>query len=170
MSSAKLSIIRNQKIITDPEDLVASTWLKGHPSLGESDEVVWLYEVVRNEFKNKNKNGITLKSKEKKSDYEKHYDVVKLRSDESCRNAAMSWIQSMKSTEFQKRLLSNTLPEFVRETTISSRPVRDTCHSKVFITEANDIGKTFNYAFVNRDSLRFVSVDVFKENNYEHYK
>ena len=53
MSSSKLELLKKQRIITDPEDLVASTWLKGHPSLGESDQVVWIYEIVRDEFKDK---------------------------------------------------------------------------------------------------------------------
>jgi len=48
--SLTLEQLRNQKIITDPTDLVAETWLNGHPSLGESDEVVWFYEIVRSEF------------------------------------------------------------------------------------------------------------------------
>ena len=53
MLSQKLELLKKQRIITNPEDLVARTWLKGHPSLGESDEVVWVYEIVRYEFKDK---------------------------------------------------------------------------------------------------------------------
>lgn len=53
MSSQKLEVLKKQRIITDPDNLVARTWLKGHPSLGESDEVVWFYEIVRDEFKYK---------------------------------------------------------------------------------------------------------------------
>lgn len=48
--SLTLDQLKIQKIINDPNDLVADTWLKGHPSLGESDEVVWLYGLVRCEF------------------------------------------------------------------------------------------------------------------------
>ena len=46
-----LEQIKKRIIITDENDLVASTWLKFHPSLGKSDEVVWVYEFVREEFK-----------------------------------------------------------------------------------------------------------------------
>ena len=53
MESTKLDKIRQQIIITDKEDMVARTWLKGHPSLGESDQVVWIYEGVRDEFYSK---------------------------------------------------------------------------------------------------------------------
>ena len=53
MQSLKLELLKKQRIIKDPEDLVSSTWLKGHPSLGESDEVVWVYEIVRDEFMKK---------------------------------------------------------------------------------------------------------------------
>lgn len=63
MSSPKLEVLKKQRIITDPEDLVASTWLKGHPSLGESDQVVWIYEIVRDEFKDKLYNGKLLLKK-----------------------------------------------------------------------------------------------------------
>lgn len=54
MKSLTIQQLKQQKVITDPKDLVASTWLKGHPSLGKSDEVVWIYEIVREEFKQKN--------------------------------------------------------------------------------------------------------------------
>ena len=53
MPNSKLEQLKKQRIITDPQDMVARTWLKGHPSLGESDEVVWVYEIVREEFKRK---------------------------------------------------------------------------------------------------------------------
>jgi hypothetical protein len=53
MLNLKLEQLKKQRIITDLENMVASTWLKGHPSLGESDEVVWVYEIVRDEFKEK---------------------------------------------------------------------------------------------------------------------
>ena len=51
MKSLTIEQLKQQKIITDPTDLIARTWLKGHPSLGKSDEVVWIYEIVREEFK-----------------------------------------------------------------------------------------------------------------------
>lgn len=49
----KLSVIRSQKIITNKRDTVRRTWLKGHPSLGESDQVVWAYSLVIDEYENK---------------------------------------------------------------------------------------------------------------------
>jgi DNA-directed RNA polymerase specialized sigma24 family protein len=49
-TTKKLEKIKKQIIITDKEDLVANTWLKNHPSFGESDQVVWVYEIVRNQF------------------------------------------------------------------------------------------------------------------------
>lgn len=58
--SSKLELLKKQIIISDLEDMVASTWLKGHPSLGESDEVVWVYEIVRDEFREKIYKGIPL--------------------------------------------------------------------------------------------------------------
>jgi hypothetical protein len=63
MPSSKLELLKKQRIITHPEDLVESTWLKGHPSLGESDEVVWVYEILRCEFKNKIYKGTLLLKK-----------------------------------------------------------------------------------------------------------
>jgi hypothetical protein len=52
-NGSKLSIIRSQKIITNKWDTVRRTWLKFHPSLGESDQVVWAYTLVRDEYENK---------------------------------------------------------------------------------------------------------------------
>lgn len=49
----KLEQLKKQSVITNKEDIVASTWLSGHPSLGESDQVVWAYEIVRDEFERK---------------------------------------------------------------------------------------------------------------------
>jgi hypothetical protein len=49
----KLSVIRSQRIITNKRDMVRRTWLKFHPSLGESDQVVWAYTLVRDEYENK---------------------------------------------------------------------------------------------------------------------
>jgi len=43
--------LRRQRVITDPNDIVMRTWLQGHPSLGQPDEVVWVYEAVREQFK-----------------------------------------------------------------------------------------------------------------------
>jgi hypothetical protein len=51
--SKKLNFLKKQIIITDPEDNVQSTKLSGHPSLGKPDEVVWSYEVVMQQYKNK---------------------------------------------------------------------------------------------------------------------
>ena len=42
----KLTKLRNQIIIQDPMDLVESCWLKGHPSVGKPDEVVWKFGYV----------------------------------------------------------------------------------------------------------------------------
>ena len=53
MKKMSLSELKARHIIKDPTDIVSSTWLKEHPSLGQSDEVVWEYESVRDEFKTK---------------------------------------------------------------------------------------------------------------------
>jgi len=58
--SSKLELLKRQIIITDLKDMVARTWLKGHPSLGESDQVVWVYEIVRQQFREKICKGIPL--------------------------------------------------------------------------------------------------------------
>ena len=50
---SKLVFLKNQKIITNKRDIVSRTWLKGHPSLGQSDQVVWVYELVMNEYESK---------------------------------------------------------------------------------------------------------------------
>ncbi len=52
-NGSKLSVIRSQRIITNKRDTVRRTWLKSHPSLGESDQVVWAYTLVRDEYENK---------------------------------------------------------------------------------------------------------------------
>ena len=52
-NGSKLSVIRSQKIITNKWDTVRATWLKPHPSDGESDQVVWAYTIVRDEYQNK---------------------------------------------------------------------------------------------------------------------
>jgi len=52
-NASKLSVIRSQRIITNKHDTVRRTWLKFHPSLGESDQVVWAYTLVRDEYENK---------------------------------------------------------------------------------------------------------------------
>ena len=53
MPIKKISILqlRSQRVITDPNDIVMRTWLEGHPSVGQPDEVVWVYEAVREQFK-----------------------------------------------------------------------------------------------------------------------
>jgi hypothetical protein len=48
-----LNILRKQKTIRVPRDIVTRTWLKLHPSLGKSDEVVWYYQLVKDEFEYK---------------------------------------------------------------------------------------------------------------------
>ena len=48
---SKMDQLRNRKIITNKSDIVESTWLNNHPSLGKSDEVVWAYGKVMNDFK-----------------------------------------------------------------------------------------------------------------------
>jgi hypothetical protein len=48
---SKMNQLRNRKIITNERDIVESTWLNNHPSLGKSDEVVWAYGKVMNDFK-----------------------------------------------------------------------------------------------------------------------
>jgi hypothetical protein len=52
MLSRKLTLeqLRNQRIIKNPKDIITRTWLRFHPSLGKNDEVVWKYEIVRDEF------------------------------------------------------------------------------------------------------------------------
>ncbi len=46
-----LNRLRKQIIITDPYDLVESCWLKGHPSVGKPDEVVWKFGFVLDNLK-----------------------------------------------------------------------------------------------------------------------
>jgi hypothetical protein len=59
---SKLELLKKRIIITDLNDMVARTWLKGHPSLGQSDQVVWVYEIVRHQFReNINKGFIFVK-------------------------------------------------------------------------------------------------------------
>ena len=48
---SKMNQLRNRKIITNESDIVESTWLNNHPSLGKSDQVVWAYGKVMNDFK-----------------------------------------------------------------------------------------------------------------------
>ena len=48
---SKMNQLRNRKIITNESDIVESTWLNNHPSLGKSDQVVWAYGKVMNYFK-----------------------------------------------------------------------------------------------------------------------
>ena len=48
---SKINQLRNRKIITNERDIVESTWLNNHPSLGKSDQVVWAYGKVMNDFK-----------------------------------------------------------------------------------------------------------------------
>jgi len=43
--------LRVRKIITNKSDIVESTWINNHPSLGKSDQVVWAYGKVMNDFK-----------------------------------------------------------------------------------------------------------------------
>ena len=50
LTKTDLARIKIRKIITDPTDIVERTWLKMHPSLHQSDQVVWEYETVRDEF------------------------------------------------------------------------------------------------------------------------
>jgi hypothetical protein len=46
-------VLRKQKTIHIPKDIVTRTWLKFHPSLGKPDEVVWYYQLVKDEFEHK---------------------------------------------------------------------------------------------------------------------
>ena len=48
---SKINQLRNRKIITNERDIVESTWLNNHPSLGKSDQVVWAYGKVMDDFK-----------------------------------------------------------------------------------------------------------------------
>jgi len=50
-SKTIIKIIKSRKIITNPRDTVRGTWMKNHPSIGESDQVVWEYGIVMHEFK-----------------------------------------------------------------------------------------------------------------------
>jgi hypothetical protein len=49
----KLQQLKSQIVITNPEDVVETTTLRGHPSIGKSDDVVWIYEIVQQEFRSK---------------------------------------------------------------------------------------------------------------------
>jgi hypothetical protein len=53
ISKSDIRIIKSRKIITNPRDTVRRTWLKNHPSLGESDQVVWKYGILIDEFESK---------------------------------------------------------------------------------------------------------------------
>ena len=53
ISKTNIQIIKSRKIITNPRDTVRRTWLKNHPSLGESDQVVWKYGNLIDEFESK---------------------------------------------------------------------------------------------------------------------
>ena len=46
-------VLKQQKTIRVPRDIVTRTWLKFHPSLGKPDEVVWYYGLVQDEFDHK---------------------------------------------------------------------------------------------------------------------
>ena len=46
-------ILRKQKKIRVPRDIVTRTSIKLHPSLGKPDEVVWYYGLVKDEFEHK---------------------------------------------------------------------------------------------------------------------
>jgi hypothetical protein len=53
ISKTNIQIIKSRKIITNPRDTIRRTWLKNHPSLGESDQVVWKYGILIDEFESK---------------------------------------------------------------------------------------------------------------------
>jgi hypothetical protein len=53
ISNRIIQIIKSRKIITNPRDTVRRTWLKNHPSLGESDQVVWKHSNLIDEFEYK---------------------------------------------------------------------------------------------------------------------
>jgi hypothetical protein len=51
MNRQQLEILKTRIIISDPSDLVESTRIKYHPSLGKPDEVVWKYGFVLDSIK-----------------------------------------------------------------------------------------------------------------------
>ena len=46
----KLHQLKRQRIITLPGDTVRRTSIKGHPSLGKPDQVVWIHERMIDEI------------------------------------------------------------------------------------------------------------------------
>lgn len=53
MNRQQLQQLKTRIIITDPEDIVYSTRIHNHPSLGKPDEVVWKYSFVVDSIKYK---------------------------------------------------------------------------------------------------------------------
>ena len=56
MNQQQLQQLKTRIIITDPNDIVCSTKMKKHPSIGKPDEVVWKYSFVVDSIKYKNTN------------------------------------------------------------------------------------------------------------------
>ncbi len=51
MNKHQLKELKERIIITDPEDIILTTRIANHPSLGKPDEVVWKYSYVVDDIK-----------------------------------------------------------------------------------------------------------------------
>jgi len=85
------------------------------------------------------------------------------------RAAALGWIQSMNSREFQQRLLEGTLPEFERDTE-NLPPLERSCYRPCrLMTEDEHDNEEFNQGYLKRHLLRYISVENFKMTYYEEF-
>lgn len=87
------------------------------------------------------------------------------------RNAALEWIDAMSNWEFETRLKRGALPDFVREelnTDSQYNPelVRLTNHPSCLLTEEALRLGCANQGYLNRQELRYHSIDEFKEEYY----
>ena len=92
---------------------------------------------------------------------------------EAQREAALEWIKSMSSWEFQKRLLDDDqLPDFEREEYDNNPPpLERSCNVPYrLMTDDDHKNEDYNQGFLKRHHLRYESVEDFKKIYYEEFR
>ena len=89
------------------------------------------------------------------------------------REASMSWILIMNGKEFQDRLFNGNMPKFIIAP-LEEMPNEEyyaiprlTCHPCARLSDEALLAGAINQGFLNREKLRYCSVEHFIENYYE---
>jgi len=104
---------------------------------------------------------------------QRYKDSLKEGGTADIREAAMSWIFIMNGKEFQDRLFNGNMPKFIIAP-LEEMPNEEyytiprlTCHPYERLSDEALLAGAINQGYLNREQLRYCSVEYFIENYYK---